>query len=94
MLLTQILETFLGPIILRDCLARTVGGNHGDSRTFTFNWLIESTGSYPTMLDTGFGLLARLVESCGLYALEYSNLDQAIALLTRVSDEHENSDPD
>ena len=35
MLLTQILETFLGPIILRDCLARTVGGNHGDSRTFT-----------------------------------------------------------
>ena len=44
MLLTQILETFLGPIILRDCLARTVGGNHGDSRTFTFP------------KDTGFAL--------------------------------------
>ncbi len=63
-------------------------------RSEAFNWLIESTGSYPTMLDTGFGLLARLVESCGLYALEYSNLDQAIALLTRLSDDHENSDPD
>lgn len=58
-------------------------------RTEAFRWLIDSTGSYPTMLDTGFKLLTRLVESCGLYWLEYSNLDEAIARLNRLSDEHE-----
>lgn len=49
-----------------------------------FRKLTENSVNYPSMLQTGFDMLVGVVERCGLYALVYSDLDEAVAAIDRL----------
>ena len=46
-----------------------------------FMRLVDHSSNYLTLLETGFESLARLVEGCDHYALSYSDLDEAVAVI-------------
>lgn len=46
-----------------------------------FMRLIECSGNYFTLLESGFETLANLVESCDHYALVYESVDEAVSVI-------------
>jgi HprK-related kinase A len=57
-------------------------------RTEAFRWLTDNAVNYASMLQHGFDTVARFVERSGLYALTYSDLDEAIDGIDRLHRRH------
>ena len=53
-----------------------------------FRWLTDNAVNYASMLQHGFDTLAAFVERSGLYALTYSDLDEAIATIDELHARH------
>ena len=49
-----------------------------------FMWMVENSVNYFALLETGFNTLADLVDSCPIYRLTYSDLDEAISLIDQM----------
>lgn len=52
-----------------------------------FMWMVENAVNYFALLEIGFNMMARIVDSCPIYRLTYSDLDQATGLIERLHQE-------
>ncbi len=53
-----------------------------------FRWLTDNAINYASMLEFGFETLTHFIEQSGRYALTYSDLDDAIATIARLHEQH------
>ena len=57
-------------------------------RIEAFRWLTDNSINYASMLQHGFDTVTNFIEASGLYALTYSNLDEAIDCIDQLHEKH------
>ncbi len=57
-------------------------------RIEAFRWLTDNSINYSSMLQHGFDTIGNFIEASGLYALTYSNLDEAIDCIDQLHEKH------